>query len=308
MKIILISNSKENDPGLRITKNTKKEFLEIYKDKIRKESALQLMISGTLVSSVFDYLFQKDNELYTIKLNTENTSKNNDPWSIITLNAAIISKETIIDSSIKYNDKLFKGIFKSERHFNEIVKSLPSFDSEIYICDPHTIKQINPHELLPVGIYVMGSGKIIPSRNYSDQMWSHVREGILGAFGNLNVKKIHLIDTTSSSAKSNINADLKNLSADIGLNFERKSSYEIISELNGTLDTLKAEQYLSQLDHTPSLKILAKQMIDNPNHLKSIKHNLILDISFGMDIDLLTRLQGSFEGGYNRTFKLEMEF
>ncbi|WP_165500966.1 hypothetical protein, partial [Lelliottia amnigena] len=208
------------------------------------------------------------------------------------------------------DDPIFKGLFKTDNHFQEVIKSLPSTDSEIFICDIDSVNSNYYEEISSVGIYVVNAGKIIPSVNYSDQMWSYIREGIINVFGNLNAKKIHMMDETTAQANANISLtnELKKLSAEIGLSFDRKSTYSLYSELNGTLDTLKAEQSLSSLDLVPSLRALAKQMIDNPNQLRKVNHNLSLDISFGIDVGLLTRLQGSFEGGYNRLFKLEMDF
>lgn len=306
MKLLLVSNSKELEPGHLVTKRTKKDFLDIYRSNFTKLSIFHYITTGHLIKSGLDYLFQDENELQRVTL--PNSEGLDDFWAGIFPYSLVISKGTIIDGNLKHNNKIFKGIFKTERHFNEIVNSLPSTDSEICICDINTINKYIIDKVSTVGIYLVGSGRVLSAMNYSDQMWSHVREGILNVFGNLNVKKIHLSDMTSANAEINISTELKQLSADIGLRFDRRSTYELYSELNGTLDTLKAEQSISELDLVPSLRVLAKQMIDNPTHLKTVKHNISVDISFGVDINLLTRLQGSFDGGYNRVFSLEMTF
>lgn len=308
MKLLLITNSKEPNLGYLVTKNTKKDFLEIYKENLKKENIFQFMFSNSMLRSGYTYLFQDDFELQTIKIDKPNGQ--DDIWSKIMLNSLIINKKTIISGRVKYDNPIFKGLFKTDNHFQEVIRSLPSTDSEIFICDIDSVNVNYYEDISSVGIYVVNAGKIISSVNYSDQMWSYIREGIINVFGNLNAKKIHMMDETTAQASANINltSELKKLSAEIGLNFDRKSTYSLYSELNGTLDTLKAEQSLTSLDLVPSLRALAKQMIDNPNQLRKVNHNLSLDISFGIDVGLLTRLQGSFEGGYNRLFKLEMDF
>ncbi|WP_347115692.1 hypothetical protein AAHB66_07240 [Leclercia sp. S52] len=275
MKLLLITNSKEAEPGYLVTKNTKKDFLEIYKENLKKENLFQLMFSYSFLKSGYTYFYQDECELQTIKI--DKPSGQNDIWSKIMLSSLIINKKAIISGGVKYDNSIFKGLFKTENHFQEVIKSLPSTDSEIFICDIGTVNACYIEEISSVGIYVVNAGQVIPSVNYSDQMWSYIREGIINVFGNLNAKKINLIDETVSHGNANISltSELKKLSAEIGLSFDRKSTYALYSELNGTLDTLKAEQSLSSLDLVPSLRALAKQMIDNPNHLKKGKSQFI---------------------------------
>lgn len=314
MKLILITNSPVANPGYIVSKTTKKDYLSILKEDFNRVPLYKYILDFNFLYNPFfkagvKYYTHNNYELVIYPLK-KSIGGINDIIAKIYPSSNVITKNTIQESEINYNDPLFCGIFKNKVLFDSLLDSFQTSDSEIIICNLDEVNKYVTEKLHGLGVYLVHDDTLLPSANFSDNMWSYVREGIIGVFGNLNAIKMHLVDKTiiDSNANIGISKKLMAIAPEIGLNFNRKCTYEIQCELNGTLDISKAKQSMHKLNMFSDLKLLASQMIDNPKHLKSIKQNIQLDISFGVNMNMLTLLQGSFEGGYSRQFELLLEF
>jgi len=319
MKVLLITDAPVQNPGFIATETTKKEYLELLKNSFEAKPSSSILRAFTplsmrlftnpLVTSGLQYFTQNKTQIVVIP-SSNVISKDDNLISKITPKSHTLNKRTILDGGITFDDHHFCGIFKSKEQFKHILDNLPTDDSEFVICDAPEISKYAAHPIGFTGVAFVVDKQVIPASDFSDKMWSTVRLGVLGVFGNLNAKSIRLTDKTTSdvNAELRIRKEIINFGATAGLNFHRKCSYEISCDLNGTLDVETAKIELNKLDHVDDLKLLATQMIANPRHLNKIQQCISLDASFGIDVNLLSCLQGSFEGGYSRVFDLEIQF
>ena len=305
MKLLLSTNSPVANPGYIASKKTKKDYLTLLKE----EPWYFKIFHFDLVNARRKYKLKNNYDL-TINPMKNCIGGNNDLFTKIYPKSHTITKKTIGESGIDYDDDLFCGIFKNKKHFEFLLDSFETSDSEIVICNIDEVNNYLTDKSENLGIYFVKDEMIYTASNYSDDMWSYIKEGIIDVFGNLDAKKIYLKDKTNINTNINISfsKELIDIAPEIGLNLNRKCEYEIECEQNGTLNVSKAKMSINKLNMFKDLKVLALQMVDNPKHLKSIKQNVQLDISFGVNMKMLTLLQGSFEGGYSRKFDLYIEF
>lgn len=309
MQLLLATNSPIPHPGYIVTESTKRDFFEIFGEELKDRGVFDLIYSPWVTKVIYNYFSQDEVKRTIYPLKSAISSKPELAGKIYP-KSNIITKKTLIDAAVKFDDALFYGVFKSKAHYDYILSALPTSDSELVICDVGTINTHSTRKAQGPGFYILRGGEAVPANNYSNSVWSLIHHGIVEVFGNLNAKKIHLKDKTDTSVSSTVSLseELSALPLELGINLKAKCSYEICCEMNGTLDTYKASQALHKLEMFSALQLLAQQMIDNPTHLKKVAQNVQLDISFGVGIKLLTMLQGSFEGGYTREFDLEIQF
>lgn len=70
-------------------------------------------------------------------------------------NSVVISKKTILDGGVEYDNEIFRGLFKLKEQFELIIKNMASDDSEIIICHTDSACQSLGIEQLDIGIYTL---------------------------------------------------------------------------------------------------------------------------------------------------------
>lgn len=225
----------------------------------------------------------------------------------------VIDKKVIKDAKVKFNNPIWSGAFKSEDHYKLIVESLPSDDSDIVICDMASLKSQGFSEVESTGIYVLDQHSLLPAAEFSIKKLERLRVAIFDTFSNLGVKEIVIEDQTDLSVESSvsISKELIALAPKIGLNLNRKTSFEISTKYNERLsypNVVKAKHAAKGLSSFPELRAIAEYLISEPGSLNSLEKKVVLDLSFGVSADLLTVLQGAFQGGYKRVFHVSLKF
>jgi hypothetical protein len=306
MKILLITNSPIANPGI-VVPNDKKDFFDLYKEEIESRSVTDIVFGFPSWDAAASYFNQKEVKVHPAR---PAIGGEDGLLSKIQYKSLIVPKRTIVKANLDYDSELFCGAFKSGDYFQSMVSLLPTDDSEFVICNIGEVNRNCDKKVSGVGLHLVHESGVSPASNYSNFVWEYLRQGVVEVFGNLNAKRVSLKDKTNIEAAANISLSKSARAAIIeaGLLFDKKCSYEISCELNGTLDTKKASQSLHKLRMFSVLNSLAQQGIENPTHLKSVSQSVQLDVSFGIDVNLLTLLQGAFAGGYTREFDLKIEF
>jgi hypothetical protein len=233
-------------------------------------------------------------------------SDDNDFGSIVTKNG------DIINSKFNHNDTIFRGYFKSKDHLEQVSSLLPGNDIKFIVTNHRNLTKLDPNIVQP-GLYitnVYSENRMHSIKDYSIDVWKGVGVGINRVFSNLGAKKITIKDTTSNELKGSLAISeklLKKLSLELGFNFNRKEKFDLSFELEPAFNKEKAGLHLELLRPADQLYQLASYIIDD-GRITSIKQNIDIDISFGLNINALTLLQGSFEGGNQRKLEVDISF
>lgn len=221
-----------------------------------------------------------------------------------------IAKSIIRKAKIPHSSEHFSGIFQNSNHFKYLVNSLPSDDSKIYLSDIETINKHSIKKIHQAGIYFYHQGLLYKSGSFSKHVWEDLKVGILDVFSALNAKYIALKDesSTESALDVSISKQLRKFAPQIGLDLQRTESFELECELNGLCDTESAVSKMHLLDNCRPLQILAKNIIDTPNNVRSINQSIKLDISFGVSLSTLACMQGSYKHGHSRNLTCSIKF
>ncbi|MDF2392654.1 hypothetical protein GWQ31_14990 [Aeromonas sp. 2MA4] len=225
--------------------------------------------------------------------------------------SVIVPKKTVVDGEVEYNHEIFKGMFKLNEQFEQIIKNMDSDDSDIIVCDAESVANALGLDNLDVGIYTIdNSNRPIKLSNYSQCMWENVKDGIIKTFLNLNANRIYISDKTETSVEADlaISKEVISLAPKLGLNLKRRDIFSFDMKLRGVFDVERASESLYKITAFPELKALAEHIIKNNNSGQSYEGTACLDVTFGANLNLITIFQGAFSSGYSRELQIKIEF
>lgn len=224
-----------------------------------------------------------------------------------------IDKKTILEGAISHDENLFNGIFTSKKQYELLIKSLPTNDSDIFIGGIKDARKIFNNSSITSGIHFLHDGKLVKAADFSRSVFEDLRVAIIDIFSRLGAKEINITDRTEvgGTAKVSTNKEVSALAKQLNLDFQKTARFSIEAKLNGTREASSGKfisEIRSQLKHAPELLKLAEHSALNPGALIGIKKEISLNIAFGMDVNLISLFQGSFKGGYERVFSVDLRF
>lgn len=304
--IFLVTNKNSATPGRYIKKEkSKSEVLaDLANSLISKETIKEYFTLRTVNTAL---------RLYEAGSGGESSVKAviNKEKNLTTINA--IDKKTLVDCSILYDSSLFKGIFQSKRQYELLIKSLPSNDNDIFIGGIENVRTIFRDPNITDGIYFLHDERLVKSTDFSRSVLEDLRVAIIDIFSKLGAKTIKITDTTdvSGSTEISISKDITALAPHLCLDLKRTNRFSIDAKLNG-VRTEYGDQFTAdirkKLKHAPELLKLAEHAALNPGALICIKKEITLNIAFGMSANLISLFQGTFKGGYERVFTVDLNF
>lgn len=316
MNVVLVTNQKGKEFGSFYAVKTKKALFTILKDEIKKFSKKSFFgklkcyhsFNNPFLKAINRYITQ-DEYISNVASLRKSIGGDDSILSKVLPYSIVISKISIINAEIPYNAEIYNGIFKDETQYNYIVSNLPSDDSAIYITDLSVLYKFGV-ELHDAGIYLYHRDLLYKSEAYSETVWDNLKNGVISVFSSLNATSISLIEESvvASELEVSLAKELTAFAPKIGLNLKKRQSFELNCKLNANLDLAEASKNLYLLDDFKGLRTLAEKNIKNPCTLKSINQKIELNISFGMNVKVLSALQGVFEGGYTRKLNCEIIF
>lgn len=223
----------------------------------------------------------------------------------------VIDRKTIKESSIQYDSTIFSGMFSSSKQYEIALKALPSNDSDILIAGPRSAKEIFQKDLTS-GIYILHNNQPFSASDFSTSVFEQLRVSIIDVFSSLGAREIKVIDKTDHRLSSTLQVDKEiiSLAPKLNLNLKRSSKFNIEASLEGirSIPDQSQQEIRTKLRDAPELLKIAEYSLKNPGSVKTVKKEISLNISFGLNASLVTVFQGAFEGGYERQFSVEITF
>ena len=227
--------------------------------------------------------------------------------------ANAIDKKTAATCHLKYDANVYRGLFASSKQYDLLLKMLPTDDTDIVICGVDEAQALFPASRLRPGIHFQYQDQLVPASDFSTSVFELLRVAIIEIFSKLGAKRITLQDNTDvkTEVKANVSKEVLALAPSLGLNLSRATKFSLDATLAGTacqVDEVLMLKIKEALHLAPELRKLAEHAALNPGTLKKIRKDISLNISFGMNINLLAAFQGSFTGGYERVLSIELLF
>jgi hypothetical protein len=227
--------------------------------------------------------------------------------------ANAIDKKSALNCHLKHDANLYRGLFVSSKQYELLLKMLPTDDTDIVICGVDEAQALFPASRPCPGIHFQYQDQLVPATDFSISVFELLRVAIVEIFSKLGAKRISLQDNTDIKAevKACISKEVLALAPSLGLNLSRSSKFSLDATLVGIaclVDEVLLQKIKEALHLAPELQKLAEHAALNPRTLKVVKKDISLNISFGMNINLLAAFQGSFTGGYERALTIEIVF
>lgn len=227
--------------------------------------------------------------------------------------ANAIDKKTALTCNLKHDANLYRGLLVSSKQYELLLKMLPTDDTDIVICGVDEAQALFPASRLRPGIYFQYQDQLIPATDFSTSVFELLRVAIIEIFSKLGAKRISLQDNTDVKAevKASVSKEVLALAPSLGLNLSRSTRFSLDATLVGTaclVDEVFMQKIKEALHIAPELQKLAEHAAMNPGTLKAVRKDISLNISFGMNINLLAAFQGSFTGGYERALSIKIMF
>ncbi|WP_125828571.1 hypothetical protein [Pseudomonas weihenstephanensis] len=312
MDILIVTKKHAGEPG-----RIKNKASSLYsKESLLLLGAGAVSILNPATAGVFGGLLGKKlgDSLKRLNLNIPNPREEvSNSKSFIEMKANVIDKKTLVGSGLKYNDEIFSGVFLNKTQYEFMVKNLPSDDSDLVICDPSIAYSIYGVSVSQPGVYIAENNFVVPANNFSGGKLERVRVAILETFSNLGASRISVKDVTDSNIdmKTVLSKDLFKNSVNLGISHSKKLEFDFsvgYNASNSSVDLARAKKAVLGLDCVPELSQVAQHLILKPGSTSNIRKTVSLDISFGVKTELVSVFQGSYEGGYNRKFSVEIDF
>lgn len=226
----------------------------------------------------------------------------------------ITSVSEIRSSGLNYEDNIFDGYIKSKDHMEQLLALLPGNDSRVIITNRNNLSEFMVNRSIPPsGVYlsdIYGEKALYGVSDYSEDVWRRVRSAIVDVFSNLGANSVSIKDVTDGGFDAKINVSeklLKKLSLELGFSVKRKVKFDFDLELDPHFNKEAAEMSLSMLRPVEQLHQVAKHILAG-GRVKSVHQNIDMDISFGVNFNALTLMQGVFEGGNQRKLNVKVIF
>lgn len=261
----------------------------------------KLKIGMGLIKNVVEINLFKDIENFKIE---KRLVKENDDCNSIENNSIAISKSVAELSDLDRHYEYFNGVVADTKQLKMLIDSLPSDDSMIYISGLDSISRIYGKKITEVGVYVENGRQISRLTNYSLDNWANLQNGIRSTFMNLGARKITILDNTAIEMSSS--ATVKGISSTA--KGKRIESFAFSATFEPHIDIDKAKASLVYLNQSEGIKSIAEHIIENGNKVLNLSQVISLDVSFGLNADVLKVFQSEFSGGYNRCLDISIEF
>lgn len=224
-----------------------------------------------------------------------------------------IDKKTALTCHLKHDAGLYRGLFASSKQYELLLKMLPTDDTDIFICGVNQAQGLFPASRLRPGIHFQYQDQLVPATDFSTGVFELLRVAIIEIFSKLGAKRISLQDNTDVKAevKASVSKEIMALAPSLGLNLSRSTKFSLDATLAGAVclvDEVLIQKIKEALHIAPELQKLAEHAALNPGTLKVVRKDISLNISFGMNVNLLAAFQGSFTGGYERALSIEIVF
>jgi len=313
--ILVVAKNFTEKPGRLVkTEVTVKKIMSSFSAKALGISAASAFIPGASIAvgavmgkAILDAI----NKLGLEVLDAGEAGANSS--SHIERKANVIDKKTLLSSNLKYDNPIFSGVFSNKTQYTSLLKNLPSDDSDIVICDPKLAYSIYGVTVPQPGVYLAQKHLVFAANKFSEGKLERLRTAILETFSNLGASRISVKDLTNTNleASTNISKELIKNAANLDISLSKKLDFDFTIEYNSNnlpIDLTRAKKAVLGLDCTPELSQAAEHLISKPGTISKIKKMVHLDISFGMKAELVSVFQGSYQGGYNRNFAVEIDF
>lgn len=302
--LYLVTSKPAKAPGryLRKGKSSSEVIGDVANALISKQTVMELFNTGATAMRLYDAVRGGDLSLAV------------EPTEDGFLSAAnAIDKKTISESHITHDSVIFNGMFSSKKQYDILLKFLPADDSDIIICGADDASKMFPSSRVRPGIYFQHQDKLIPSNDFSTTAFEILRVSIIDTFATLGAKEIKITDNTDITAEINasLSKEVLALAPSLNLNMKKSTKFSIYATLDGIQREINNEfidKVSHDLQHAPELRKLAEHAAKNPGSLKTITKDIELNISFGLNINLLTAFQGAFTGGHERALSIEIYF
>lgn len=312
MDILVVAKNFTEKPGRLVkTEVTVKKIMSSFSAKTLSISAVSALIPGPSIAA--GAVMGKALIDVINKLGLEVLEAGANSSSYIERKANVVNKKTLLDSNIKYDNPIFSGVFSNKTQYTSLLKNLPSDDSDIVICDPKLAYTIYGVTVPRPGVYLAENHFVVAANKFSEGKLEKLRIAILETFSNLGASRISVKDLTNTSLEANTNHSkefIKN-AANLDISLSKKLDFDFTVEYNSsnaTIDPVRAKKAVLGLDCAPELAQAAEHLIAKPGSTSKIKKMIQLDISFGMKSELVSVFQGSYQGGYNRSFAVDIDF
>ena len=315
MDILVVAKNFTEKPGRLVKAEvTVKKIMSSFSVKALGISAASAFIPGASIAAgalMGKAIIDNINKLGLEVLDTSKAGANSS--SYIERKANVVDKKTLLSSSLKYDDPIFSGVFLNKTQYTSLLKNLPSDDSDIVICDPKLAYTIYGVTVPYPGVYLAENHFVVAANKFSEGKLERLRTAILETFSNLGASRISVKDLTSTNmeASTTLSKEIIKNAEKLDISFSKKLDFDFTVEYNpsnSSIDPTRAKKAVLGLDCAPELAQAAKHLISKPGTISRIQKMVHLDISFGMKADLISVFQGSYQGGYNRNFAVEIDF
>lgn len=245
-----------------------------------------------------------------------------------TKSTQILPKKSIKRAKMGWDHPMLRGFVKCKEQFDALLDMLPDDDAALWICQRkplnqalqqvlqetahtpsmHTSSVHTPNTIAKEGIYLQSlpdSLLFYDVSQYSVSHWQSVCQAVLQVFASLGAARIKIVDISDTHGKV---GNVGDVAKKLGLNLQRKETFDLEWELEPSTDLEKARSKMPILQAVPDLYGIAEMCLTQGIKSKSIRRKSSLDVSFGIDLDMLTLFQGAFVGGYERTVEIEIDF
>lgn len=228
-------------------------------------------------------------------------------------NCIIIDDYHLRSYNIRENLDLFYGLFDGKllknNAFKKIMKSYGGSKLKIYEREklPRELKHYGGSSaIFNSGIYCThpkDSSILIPLNDSSNLIKTLILEETISAYEALGAKMITIKDITSIDSKSGgKKSEIKvNLEGDYNNSILRKKTFG-----KGTYDPNRAKDKKMFIYDFPSIMTTINSRINGNQTMESFTENI--NLSLGLDIEVLNLFQANSKFKYNRTWNFEVEF
>lgn len=315
MDILVVAKKFTGKPGRIVKKEvTAKEIISLYSKhlNISTVSALIMPATSIIAGAVMGKVILDDIKNLGLEVIDSDDADANQK-SYTESKANVIDKKTLISSNLKYDNPIFSGVFSNKIQFTSLLKNLPSDDSDIVICDQKLAHSIYGVTITNPGVYLAENNFVVTANKFSEGKLEKLRTDILETFSNLGASRISVKDLTNTSleASTQLSKELNKNAANLKISLTKNLDFDFTVEYNASnssIDLDRARKSVRGLDCAPELAQTAEHLISKPGTVSKIKKMVHLDISFGMKPELISVSQGSYQGGYNRSFAVDIEF
>lgn len=228
---------------------------------------------------------------------------------------AIILSDIILNGNynISNNLNIFNGLFNSKllknNGFKKIMKSYGG--SDLIICErnkiPNELKHYGGSQaVFNTGLYCThpkNSSILIPLNNSNNLIKTLILEETISAYEALGAKKMIIKDVTS--IKSDIGGGDEKIKASLNGKYEKS----ILREKHfgkGTYDPNRANDGKMFIYDFPSIMTTINSRINGNQTIENFTENI--NLSIGLDVDILNLFQANSNFEYNRIWNFEVEF